>query len=282
MPSESMPGMPSDSMPGMPSAMPGMETPPGMEVAGDMPPGGEQGADASEQGEQGEGGAQGSENEGEEAGGEQVAGNESGGDADGAADAGAQQGNEAMAGGGQPGGQQSGGQTQATAQGGFPATDGELGAQLDEQLMGSLEVFDGQMQGRRMVIATNMPAGGEEQGEGGGGQPGDGEGGPEDQVGAGGMVMADENGELPAGSGDQQDETVVAQGPSETGPLGRPGGLAGNQRTKDMGQRVPDDVGDGTDDDVVARQIREAAINEDDPVLREKLWEEYRNYKKSS
>ena len=49
-----------------------------------------------------------------------------------------------------------------------------------------------------------------------------------------------------------------------------------------MGQRVPDDVGDGTDDDVVARQIREAAINEDDPVLREKLWEEYRNYKKSS
>jgi hypothetical protein len=29
----------------------------------------------------------------------------------------------------------------------------------------------------------------------------------------------------------------------------------------------------------VARQIREAAINESDPVLRERLWEEYRKVK---
>jgi hypothetical protein len=42
---------------------------------------------------------------------------------------------------------------------------------------------------------------------------------------------------------------------------------------------VPPDVGDGRDDDVVARQIREAAMKEQDPVIREKLWEEYRRYK---
>lgn len=42
---------------------------------------------------------------------------------------------------------------------------------------------------------------------------------------------------------------------------------------------VPDDIGDGTDDDIVARQLREAAMRETDPVLREKLWEEYRRYK---
>jgi len=41
---------------------------------------------------------------------------------------------------------------------------------------------------------------------------------------------------------------------------------------------VPADIPDGSDDDVVARQIREAAMNESDPELREKLWEEYRKY----
>ena len=39
--------------------------------------------------------------------------------------------------------------------------------------------------------------------------------------------------------------------------------------------------GDGSNDDIVARQLREAAIAEDDPELREKLWEEYRRYKAS-
>jgi hypothetical protein len=33
------------------------------------------------------------------------------------------------------------------------------------------------------------------------------------------------------------------------------------------------------DDDIVARQLREAAERETDPVLQEKLWDEYRKYK---
>ena len=41
---------------------------------------------------------------------------------------------------------------------------------------------------------------------------------------------------------------------------------------------VPGDIPSGNDDDVVARQLREAAIHEPDPVLREKLWDEYRKY----
>ena len=44
---------------------------------------------------------------------------------------------------------------------------------------------------------------------------------------------------------------------------------------------IPPDVGDGSDDDIVARQLREAAMAEKDPELREKLWEEYRRYKAS-
>lgn len=35
------------------------------------------------------------------------------------------------------------------------------------------------------------------------------------------------------------------------------------------------------DDDIVARQLREAAEKETDPELKEKLWEEYRDYKRS-
>lgn len=41
----------------------------------------------------------------------------------------------------------------------------------------------------------------------------------------------------------------------------------------------PADIPSGNDDDVVARQIREAALKETDASLREKLWQEYRKYK---
>jgi hypothetical protein len=44
---------------------------------------------------------------------------------------------------------------------------------------------------------------------------------------------------------------------------------------------IPQDIGDGRNDDIVLRQIREAAANERDPVLREKLWDEYRRIKGS-
>ena len=41
----------------------------------------------------------------------------------------------------------------------------------------------------------------------------------------------------------------------------------------------PVDIPNGNDDDVVARQLREAAMREADPEVREKLWNEYRKYK---
>jgi hypothetical protein len=41
----------------------------------------------------------------------------------------------------------------------------------------------------------------------------------------------------------------------------------------------PPDIPNGNDDDVVARQLREAAMREPDPAIREKLWTEYRKYK---
>ncbi len=44
---------------------------------------------------------------------------------------------------------------------------------------------------------------------------------------------------------------------------------------------VPEDLASTEGDDVIARQLREAAMKEPDPELREKLWDEYRKYKKS-
>jgi len=41
----------------------------------------------------------------------------------------------------------------------------------------------------------------------------------------------------------------------------------------------PDDIPNGDDDDVVARQLRELAMSEPDPAVRERLWDEYRKYK---
>ena len=56
------------------------------------------------------------------------------------------------------------------------------------------------------------------------------------------------------------------------------GGAKGGGGPRD----VPSDIPDGRDDDIVARELREAAMKETDPELRERLWEEYRKYKQST
>ena len=48
---------------------------------------------------------------------------------------------------------------------------------------------------------------------------------------------------------------------------------------EEIQKRTPDDIPITVDDDIIARQLREAALAEDDPKLRERLWEEYRKYK---
>jgi len=86
-------------------------------------------------------------------------------------------------------------------------------------------------------------------------------------------------GDAVGGSGEElPTEPAVASGSG-----GRPEG--GEAREGDYQPAMaatyppPPDIPDGSDDDVVARQLREAAMKEPDPELREKLWEEYRKYK---
>ena len=45
---------------------------------------------------------------------------------------------------------------------------------------------------------------------------------------------------------------------------------------------IPPDIPSAEGDDIIARQLREAAIKEKDPDLRAKLWDEYRKYKKGA
>ena len=72
---------------------------------------------------------------------------------------------------------------------------------------------------------------------------------------------------------------------SEPEPIEQGYELGAGPGVKKQG-KIPDfkteDVGDGSDDDVVARQLREAAESETDQLLREELWNEYKKYKKSS
>jgi hypothetical protein len=61
---------------------------------------------------------------------------------------------------------------------------------------------------------------------------------------------------------------------SEAGAVG---GLAGMD-AQEVARRTPDDIEAMQDPDIVAKQLREAALAEEDPELRERLWEEYRKY----
>ena len=74
----------------------------------------------------------------------------------------------------------------------------------------------------------------------------------------------------------------MAEGGGGAGDSQPEGSSGGGDMGTTGNDRVPADVGDGSDDDIVARQLREAAVNEDDPELREKLWDEYRAYKSGS
>jgi len=90
------------------------------------------------------------------------------------------------------------------------------------------------------------------------------------------QVAASGGGSVPLGS-DDGDTSTGGQSTGDS-PTGGPGSHPSGANRGGSGG-VPASVRDGTDDDIVARQLREAAENEKDPELREKLWQEYRDYK---
>jgi len=144
---------------------------------------------------------------------------------------------------------------------------------LDRKLDRSLEEFDGLLldEQQRVAEASGAAHSGSS-GSGGSGSRAPGQSG---------------EGAPAAESNPRRESGASASGGSPDAPTGKPGeqqsGAAGATSSRESDQRppIPSDVGDGGDDDVIARQLREAAMSEEDPDLREKLWQEYRDYKES-
>jgi len=139
------------------------------------------------------------------------------------------------------------------------------------------------------VAAKRAEHGGGAAGAGGGaGGEGEGGGGCAGGTGsAGGSLFCKDTAttETERGDQDRSGSKDKATGSSKSGRGGGGREVATAPEgtpSQDQGDasRVPADVGDGRSDDVVARQIREAAIAEEDPAIRAKLWDEYRRYKR--
>ena len=80
------------------------------------------------------------------------------------------------------------------------------------------------------------------------------------------------------GSAEQQNIPGQGNGNGNE-PVGAGDNRQGDYSGTTVAAATPKDIPSGDDDDVVARQIREAAMREKDPKLRDKLWDEYRKYK---
>ena len=138
----------------------------------------------------------------------------------------------------------------------------------------------------RVMAATPPPsasasASGRASGSGAGGE-GE-EGGQGALAGRGAAGEASGENETAAVGAAGTDAGAVASAAGSGGgavPPGRAGSRGGGQQRSAQG--APPDMPDGSDDDVVARQLREAAQAEQDPELRARLWDEYRRYKRGT
>src|SRR5205823_6116922 len=104
-----------------------------------------------------------------------------------------------------------------------------------------------------------------------------------------------------AGGGTGSAQTSGPDGPGQTsdepsgthrrGDASRRRDTSGDLKSEKASKKPDDNAGngasareipDGSDDDVVARRLRQAAEQETDPELKEKLWQEYIDYKRNA
>ncbi len=104
-----------------------------------------------------------------------------------------------------------------------------------------------------------------------------------------GVDVEPSSAEASSGARESAPESEPSESSPEKGEEGIQSESAGNQQEGSKGKAggkasVEGERGrpSGYDDDIVARQIREAAEKETDPELKEKLWKEYEDYKKGS
>jgi len=180
-------------------------------------------------------------------------------------------------------------------------TDGEKIALLDAELGNSLSGFDEKLLREQQEIAAKSRASstgndaenrdgaprgtaegeGENQGENSAAEAEgkDGKSGGESAEGESGTGSASEPPGETGEQADQADQGKPGSGSDEGSDQVASAGGPGSPGSESGATNTPPDIGDGKDDDIVARQLREAAESEQDPELREKLWDEYRRYK---
>ena len=197
-----------------------------------------------------------------------------------------------------------GGQAFGSVQPGSVQTSEEQVAELESLLIDSLEQFDEKLLKEEERLAAKQPRD-RETGYGYSGSQGQGSGGG--ATGTGQTSGLDSGSSETAGSerteGQGQEDTEV-DGSRSGGETGASAGTAGEKGSETAGAGADSGEGAGPtaggsgagqsggsssqpgnveldtgNDDIVARQLREAAEKETDPELKKKLWEEYRKYK---
>ncbi len=147
-------------------------------------------------------------------------------------------------------------------------TSGEKLAQLDQELETALGEFDDMLLNEQERVAAHIPRQRESDGTEYDVQNGH-SSGPDGGRSAGGVA------------GEHQSTEPVTQESGSSVQSGHSSEGAGSGKTAES--RLPPTEGpkdlSEADDDIVARQLREAAEQETDPEVKEKLWEEYRKYK---
>ena len=152
------------------------------------------------------------------------------------------------------------------------------GGGLEEDFNKSLGDFDGQMEGERSGMASS--------GEGSAREAEQREAGDAASVGGGMKPVAGSAGGAAGGmaslppSGSKTD-SPGADGAAAGGEAGEAGesDIEATESPSGQAAKVPDDIPlDTNAEDQVAKQIREAAMAEEDPVIRDALWDEYRKH----
>jgi len=158
------------------------------------------------------------------------------------------------------------------------STDAEKTATMVGQFNDSLGEFDEKLLREQDRVKAQKPrvesAG---SGAGAGGQSG-GETGGESGEGEDGESGAESGAESETGEQNENGQEDQRRNESDAGSDQSSSGARGSS-TRGSQSNIPDDIPDGSDDDVIARQLREAAEKEKDPELQKKLWEEYKRYK---
>jgi len=147
-------------------------------------------------------------------------------------------------------------------------------AAFDEMLLKELRLIQAASARRLQGLAEAAAEAGRQAGENGGGASSAEKGAAAETEGSGGEGTGSKKG----GAGTEQAKTTGGRDkPGAAAGGGQAGGGWGSGGTG----APPGSYTPSPDDDIVARQLREAAEKETDPELKAKLWKEYEAYKKS-